>query len=76
MNIKNLKRCKKGFFLIGFIILLFIVSIIMIPVSCHQEITRKQKLMVPIGIEMSYWDVFWIQPEVRINQGEIAVTTE
>ena len=48
----------------------------LIPISCHQDIKRTQKIMAQTGVEMSYWDIFWTNPEIRLNQGKITVVDD
>ena len=71
---KSTIRKEDGF--MGSILLIIIAVIIIfliIPFSCHQEITRKQKIMAVVGVEMSYWDIFFVTPRIIINQGEIVI---
>jgi len=65
---------QKGLILLQLIIVFLIIIIICIlPIMIHQRIIRTQNIMAKTGIEMSYWDIFWTNPEIRFNQGEIMV---
>jgi hypothetical protein len=64
----------KGITLIELVTIIIVLTLItIVPVSCHQNVSRKQKLMAKSGVYMSYWDVVWINPEVRFNQGHLTV---
>ena len=55
------------------LIIVILLMCISIPITCHQSITRRQAIMAKTGVEMSYWDVFWVNPEIRYNQGTITI---
>ena len=61
--------------IIGMLIII-LGMLVLLPVSCHQEITRKQAIMAKTGVEMSYWDIFWTDPQLRYNQGTLVVEGE
>ena len=64
----------KGFVLLEiFVVLTILFLVTAILITCHQNVSRKQKIMAQIGIEMSYWDIFFIAPALRINQGQITI---
>lgn len=71
-------RNQKGFITVVEIVIIVVILVLLsiVPVACHQEITRKQAMMAKTGVEMSYWDIFWINPELRYNQGEIVIKND
>ncbi len=69
---------QKGFITVVEIVIIAILMVLIsiIPVACHQEITRKQAIMAKTGVELSYWDIFWTNPEIRYNQGKIVIQND
>ena len=63
-------------FLIGGLLFFIICLFVMIPISCDQSIKRKQVIMAQTGVELTYWDIFWTNPELRYNRGKIVVEEE
>jgi len=55
------------------IILLVLTMLIILPLSCHSSIIKRQKIFAEVGVEMTYWDIFCMNPEITINQGEIRI---
>lgn len=67
-------KYQKGFTIIELLIIsIILLLIIMLPILVHQNVSRKQAVMAKAGVEMSYWDVFWTDPVLVYNQGEIAI---
>jgi len=65
---------KKGYVTENRILIIILIIIMaFIPIACHQIIVRKQAIMAKTGVEMSYWDVFWTEPQLIYTQGEIIV---
>ena len=58
---------------IAIIIAVIITIIVIIPVSCHQNIKRTQRIAKQTGVEMTYWDIFWISPDVVIANGKVEI---
>jgi len=64
-------------FVVGILITIcLLLFFVLLPVTVHQNVKRTQKIMAKTGVEMSYWDIFWTDPEIRYTQGKIIVEKE
>ena len=64
---------QRGDIEILIVFILVLGMFLLIPITCHQNTKRKQIIMAKTGVEMTYWDIFWIDPELRYTQGKIVV---
>ena len=67
---------QKGDIEILIVFILVLVMFLLIPITCHQNVKRKQIIMAKTGVEMTYWDIFWTDPELRYTQVKIVVEGE
>ena len=60
------------FFIVTIIILcfLFVGSIFLL---VHGKIKAKGRVLEKYGIEMTYWDIFFTDPEIVIHEGEVKI---
>ncbi len=65
----------KGDVVIVVLIFLLFLLFSAIPITCHQAVIRKQSMLAKTGVEMSYWDVFFVGPIIVSNQGTLTIDT-
>ena len=58
------------------VIVFFLLVLALVPITCHQSIIRKQAIMAKTGVEMSYWDILWVDPKISYNQGTITINSD